>query len=36
MGRLVAKEMNKLEWGLAACLLFLGIASPAYHKFYKK
>lgn len=36
MGRLIAKKLNELEWGLAGCLLFLGISSPAFHQFYKK
>jgi hypothetical protein len=33
MGKLIAKE---LKWGLASCLLFLGISAPAYRQFYKK
>ena len=36
MGRLIANKLNELEWGLAGCLLFLGISSPAFHQFYKK
>lgn len=36
MGRLIAKKLNELEWGLAGCLLFLGISSPAFHQFYRK
>ena len=36
MGKLIAKELNELKWGLAGCLLFLGISAPAYRQFYKK
>ena len=36
MGRLIAKKLNELEWGLVGCLLFLGISSPAFHRFYRK
>lgn len=36
MGKRIAKELKKMNWGLAGCLLFLGISSPAYHKFYSK
>ena len=36
MGQLIAKELNDIKWGLAGCLLFLGISSPAYHKVYRK
>ena len=36
MGKLIAKELNDLKWGVASCLLFIGISSPAFHQFYKK
>ena len=36
MGRLIAKELNELKWGLAGCLLFLGITAPAFHQLYKE
>ena len=36
MGKLSAKQLNELVWGLAGCLLFLGISSPAFHQFYRK
>ena len=36
MGKLIARELDELKWGLAGCLLFIGISSPAFHQFYKK
>ena len=36
MGTLITKELDELRWGLAGCLLFIGISSPAFHQFYKK
>ena len=36
MGKLIAKELNELKWGVASCLLFIGISSPAFRQFYKK
>ena len=36
MGKRIAKELDELKWGLAGCLFFIGISSPAFHQFYKK
>ena len=36
MGKLIARELDELKWGLAVFLLFIGISSPAFHQFYKK
>ena len=36
MGKRIAKELKHWEWGVASCLLFLGISSPAFHQFYKE
>ena len=36
MGKLIARELDELKWGLAGCLLFIGISAPAFHQFYKK
>ena len=36
MGKLIARELDELKWGLAGCLRFIGISSPAFHQFYKK
>ncbi len=36
MGQLIAREFSELKWGLAGCLLFLGISAPAFHQFYEK
>lgn len=36
MGKLIAKELDELRWGLAGYLLFLGISAPAFHQFYEK
>ena len=36
MGKLIARELDELKWGLAGCLLFIGISSPACLQFYKK
>lgn len=36
MGKLIARELDELKWGLTGCLLFIGISSPAFHQFYKK
>ena len=35
MGKLIAKELNDLKWGVANCLLFIGISTPAFRQFYK-
>lgn len=36
MGKLIVRELDELKWGLAGCLLFIGISSPVFHQFYKK
>ncbi len=36
MGKLIAREISELKWGLAGCLLFIGISAPAYRKFYQE
>ena len=36
MGKRIARELDELKWGLAGCLLFIGISSPPFHQFYKK
>lgn len=36
MGKRIARELDELKWGLAGCLLFLGISAPAFHRFYEK
>ena len=36
MGKLIERELDELKWGLAGCLLFIGISSPAFYQFYKK
>lgn len=35
MGRLIRQEVENWTWGLASCLLFIGISRPAYRKFYQ-
>lgn len=34
MGKLIAKNLVRMKWDLAGCLLFLGFAAPAFHQFY--
>lgn len=34
MGQLAAKKINEYWWNLCGCLLMVGIAGPAYHRFY--
>ena len=36
MGKLIARELDELKWGLAGCLLLIGISSRDFRQFYKK
>ena len=36
MGKRIARELDELKWGLAGCLLFLGISALAFYQFYEK
>ncbi len=36
MGRLIAKELKDVKWGICSCLLFIGIPAPAFHQFFKE